>query len=257
MPTKKSKFKDSKTGEIFNSSDEETKDLNKLRNHHMNLIPKLGLGWNQHSIVTLRRQSISRILYYDWVYKKLLGKPGVICEFGVQWGATMSLLTALRGIYEPYNYTRKIFGFDTFEGFVGTSEKDTKTSKKGDYVVTKNYEETLEEILSIQDEQNPVSHIQKNHLIKGDASKTIKKWLKDYPGNVIGMAIFDMDVYDSTYDVLKLIKPRLFKGSILVFDEFNDDNWPGETQAVFDALEMNDLEMMHFPNQPNCAICIL
>ena len=71
------------------------------------------------------------------------------------------------------------------------------------------------------------------------------------------MAIFDMDVYDSTYDVLKLIKPRLFKGSILVFDEFNDDNWPGETQAVFDALEMNDLEMMHFPNQPNCAICIL
>ena len=49
--------------------------------------------------------------------------PGCILEFGVQWGAGLPQLISLRGIYEPYNYSRHIYGFDTFEGFVNTSEK--------------------------------------------------------------------------------------------------------------------------------------
>ena len=35
-------------------------------------------------------------------------------EFGVEWGSTLSLLIKLRSIHEPYNYSRKIIGFDTF-----------------------------------------------------------------------------------------------------------------------------------------------
>jgi hypothetical protein len=66
--------------------------------------------------------SISRLLYYDTLYKKIIGKSGVICEFGVQWGAGLSTLLNLRGIYEPYNHTRKVFGFDTFEGFKNTDK---------------------------------------------------------------------------------------------------------------------------------------
>ena len=73
-------------GEGFSRTDEETESINFLKNKHMKLIPRLGENWNQHSLVTLRRQSVSRILYLDWIYRKLLGKPGVICEFGVQWG---------------------------------------------------------------------------------------------------------------------------------------------------------------------------
>jgi hypothetical protein len=90
------------------------------------LLPSFGNNWNAQSVVSLRRQSISRILYYDDLYKKILDVPGVICEFGVQWGATLAQLMAFRGIYEPYNHSRKIYGFDTFEGFTSIDEKDLK-----------------------------------------------------------------------------------------------------------------------------------
>ena len=96
-------------------------------------------NWNQHSLVTLRRLSLSRVLYLDWIYKKLIGKPGVICEFGVQWGGVISTLSNLRGIYEPYNHQRKIYGFDTFEGFVDVGEQDGITHKKGDYSTKPGY----------------------------------------------------------------------------------------------------------------------
>ena len=48
------------------------------------------------------------------------------------------------------------------------------------------------------------------------------------------MAILDMDVYDPTKKVLQKIKNRLFKGSVLVFDQLNHPDFPGETKAVLD-----------------------
>jgi hypothetical protein len=51
------------------------------------------------------------------------------------------------------------------------------------------------------------------------------------------MAIFDMDIYKPTKDVLEKIIPRLVKGSLLVFDELNFKAFPGETIAVNEVLD--------------------
>ena len=40
-------------------------------------------------------------------------------EFGVQYGLSLSYFK-LRAIYEPYNYSREIIGFDTFKGLQKT-----------------------------------------------------------------------------------------------------------------------------------------
>ena len=244
-------------GESFSRSDQEMNAVDQLFNLHMSLIPRLGAGWNQHSLVTLRRQSMSRILYLDWIYNKLLGKPGVICEFGVQWGGVLSILTNLRGMYEPFNHQRKIYGFDKFSGFEGVSDEDGEGHKIGDYSTYIGYENELSQILNNIESASPLSHIKKTFLVKGDASKTIKVWLEENPYLAIGLAIFDMDVYKPTRDVLKAIKPRLFKGSILVFDEFSCSSWPGETQAVEEIFGLSNLRFEHFPHQPNCAICVI
>ncbi|WP_351014889.1 TylF/MycF/NovP-related O-methyltransferase [Shewanella sp. AC91-MNA-CIBAN-0169] len=242
-------------GEGFIRSEKESDSLDRLKNIHLNLLPKLDENWNQHSLVTMRRQSISRVLYFDWLYKKLIGKPGVICEFGVQWGSGLSILQSLRGMYEPYNHQRKLYGFDTFEGFSNVCELDP-FANVGDYSTEKGYEKVLQQILDEHEKQSPLSHIKKNYLVKGDVSITIYKWLEDNPGLTIGMAIFDMDVYKPTRDVLEAIKPRLFKGSVLVFDEFSCGHWPGETIAVNEVLGINTLRFEHFPHQPNCAVAI-
>ncbi|MDR2623045.1 MAG: hypothetical protein LBC39_00515 [Methanobrevibacter sp.] len=70
------------------------------------------------------RQDFTHILLVNEIYQKILNTPGVIMEFGCRWGRNMALFETLRGIYEPYDYCRKIIGFDTFEGFIGFDEKD-------------------------------------------------------------------------------------------------------------------------------------
>ena len=250
-------MKKNSKGEGFLRTSEEDNSIERLKEIHLNLVTRMDENWNQHSLVTLRRQTLSRILYYDWVYKKLIEKPGVICEFGVQWGGVLSLLHGLRSMYEPYNHSRKIFGFDTFSGFTNIDPKDGIFPNNGDYSVDLNYENELFEILNIHERNSPLNHIQKTFLIKGDASITINKWLLDNPSLVIGLAIFDMDIYKPTKDVLSAIKPRLFKGSVLVFDEFSCNIWPGETLAIDEVIGINNLKFIHYSHQPSCAICVI
>ena len=74
----------------------------------------------------INRQSLSRILFMHELYKKIIDVHGVIIEFGVRWGQNLALFENFRGIYEPFNYNRKIIGFDTFEGFASLDIKDGK-----------------------------------------------------------------------------------------------------------------------------------
>ena len=60
----------------------------------------------------IKRQDLSQILFLNELYKKIINIHGVIMEFGVRWGKNLAQLTALRGIYEPFNHNRKIIGFD-------------------------------------------------------------------------------------------------------------------------------------------------
>lgn len=127
----------------------------------------------------LNRQTISRILFINRLYKKIQGVHGSVIEFGVRWGQNMSLFTSFRGMYEPYNHNRKIYGFDTFSGFEGFDEKDG--SVRSNFSVTEGYENYLTRVLEYQEKESPVSHIKKFDLIRGDASKTIKRFLGTTP----------------------------------------------------------------------------
>ena len=217
------------------------------------LLPQYGHHWNAHGLVMMKRQSMSRILYYNYLYQKIIDIPGVICEFGVQWGATLAQLINLRGMYEPFNLSRKIFGFDTFAGFSAVQKEDGGFSNVGDYSTVLGYESTLDAILRIHESMSPLSHIRKYELIKGDASTTVRTWLEENPHAIVSMAIFDMDVYKPTRDVLECILPRLTKGSVLVFDELNCPYFPGETTAVNEVLGLNNISLRRYPHQPHCA----
>jgi hypothetical protein len=55
-------------------------------------------------------------------------------------------------------------------------------------------------------------------LVVGRAQETLPKFLEEHQQNV-RFAHFDMDTYQSTLDVLRLLRPRLVSGSVIVFDE--------------------------------------
>ena len=194
-------------------------------------------------------KNLSRILFFYEIYRRILNAHGIICEFGVRWGQTLSLLSALRGIFEPFNRHRKIVGFDTFEGFKGLCEKDGMSTgcNEGSFGVPENYEHYLAEILQLQEQLNPINHLNKFELVKGNAIETVPKYLDEHPETIISLAIFDFDIYKPTRAALEAIRPHLYKGSILVFDELCDDIFPGETIALREVFEINELKIQRFP----------
>lgn len=200
----------------------------------------------------LRRQTLSRILLMNKLYEKIISKHGIIMEFGVFFGQNQALFSSLRGIHEPYNYTRKIVGFDTFNGFPSISEKDGKNDavSLGSYSVTKNYEEILQSIIKIHSRNSPLHHCHKFELIKGDASQTLKKYLSSNPETIVSLAYFDFDIYEPTRDCLSILLPHLAKGSIIVFDELNCPQFPGETIAFKEILGINNYVLNRDKDNP-------
>lgn len=184
----------------------------------------------------VNRIGLMRILFMNELYKKSIDLTGDVIEFGCRWGQNLSLFLNFRGIYEPYNMQKKIIGFDTFSGFPSTSKHEKKGNKKlarkGAFSTTKGYELYLEEILNYHASESPAKHIKRHEIIKGDASLTIKKYLKLNQHTIISLAYFDMDIYKPTKDCLKAIIPHLTKGSIVGFDEPNSKDFPGETLAI-------------------------
>ena len=182
----------------------------------------------------IRRQDLSRILYMNDLYKKIINVHGVVAEFGVRWGQNLALFESFRGIYEPYNLTRKIIGFDTFEGFPSVHEKDGSSENAfvNSMAVTEEYEKYLEQILAYHETESPISHIKKYDLIKGDAITKVEEYLAQHKETIIAFAYLDFDIYEPTKAVLHLIKDRLTKGSVIGFDELNCEGWPGETEAL-------------------------
>lgn len=179
------------------------------------------------------RQHLSRVLFMHELYKKTLEVEGHIFEFGCKWGSNLSLFTALRGIYQPYHHNKKIFGFDTFSGLKGVSEKDYNAiADENSYATNKNWNEELENILAIQESFNPISHIKKYQIIKGDVRKTLKPFLKKNKHIIASLVYLDMDIYEPTKHVLREMLPFLTKGSIIVFDESNWEAFPGPTIAL-------------------------
>ncbi len=240
-------------GELTQRTEDYSARLRRLHEIAVDLLPKYGANWHRHSAVISRREQLARTLYYHELYQNILDVPGVICEFGVQWGATLSTLINLRTILEPFNHSRFIYGFDTFEGFNKISEQDGNLLKVGDYSTLDQFDERLDEILSLHEADAPSSHIKKFELIKGDASQTVGAWLTRNPHAIISMAIFDMDLYEPTKAVLEKIMPRLTCGSILVFDELNYPGFPGETTAVNEVLGLNNIRLRRSAMQPYCA----
>jgi len=193
-----------------------------------------------------KRQELSKVLFFNEIYKKIECVHGVIMEFGTRWGQNLTTLSNLRGIYEPYNYNRKIIGFDTFEGFKGINEKDgsDESIEKGAFSVTEGYESHLSKVLEYHQSESPLSHINKFELCKGDASIELEKYLTRNPQTIIAFAYFDFDIYEPTLKCLNLLKKHLVKGSVIGFDELNDPGFPGETIAVQESLGLNNIRLV-------------
>lgn len=197
----------------------------------------------------LNSKNLSRIMFMDLMYQKIVNVHGSIMDFGTRWGQNAAIFTALRGIYEPFNRHRRVIACDTFTGFPSVAAEDgpSDSMRTGNLAVSTGYVDYLEKILESHERDNPAGHIRKFDIVAGDTTKELPKYLEEHPETIVALAYFDFDLYEPTKEILELIKDRLVKGSVVGFDELNDPDSPGETIAVAEVLGLKNIRLQRSP----------
>src|SRR5688572_21458123 len=77
----------------------------------------------------VRRQHLKRFLALYEIFKLVLPVKGSIVECGVFRGFGFMSWAKLSAMLEPENLTRRIYGFDTFEGFPSAHQQDQSAFK--------------------------------------------------------------------------------------------------------------------------------
>lgn len=188
----------------------------------------------------IRASQLARILAVEEIYKKIIDIPGNVFDFGTWRGSTAVLCENLRAIYEPLNFQRHIYAFDTFEGYKGfkDSEVTVNNISNGTYSVENNYENVLSKLLLLHEQNNAMGHINDKHfVIKGDITETFPLLLEQNEGLSISLAFFDLNCYQPTMITLKHTLERLLPGGILAIWQFSRLEIQAEAKAYFQLIE--------------------
>ena len=208
----------------------------------------------------IRRQDLTKLLVRYEIFKKILHAKGSIIECGVFRGAGLMSWALFSDMLEPVNLTRRIYGFDTFEGFPDTSKKDNnqlRNPKIGDLKTNVNIYDELQDISKAYDKNRFLGHIEKIKLIKGNALQTIPKFIEDNQHIVVSLLFLDFDLYEPTKIALEHFVPRMPKGSVIAFDELDNPIWPGETLALLDSIGINKLKIERLDFDPYIGFAVI
>ncbi|MBM6997261.1 class I SAM-dependent methyltransferase [Paenibacillus sp. DXFW5] len=158
---------------------------------------------------------------------------GLFMEFGVYKGATINFISS--------KVDKTVYGFDSFEGLPeywrdGYSAAHFKVEEVP--VVNNNVE-----------------------LVKGWFNQTLPQFIGFHSGNCSFIHI-DCDLYSSTKDIIDVLKERITKETVIVFDEFfNYPGWRnGEYKAFMEYVNENNISFRYIgytSNSQQVAIQIL
>ena len=209
------------------------------------------------------RQPLSRFMAKYELFKMIKNTKGSIVECGVHFGGGLLSWAKLSSILEPYAVRRKIIGFDTFEGFPEITSEDLESVQhnnleKGKFTSHDDIYTELLECIDEYDKDRYLNQTNKIELVKGDATITIPKYIDENKHLIISLLYLDFDIYKPTKVALENFVTRMPKGSIIAFDEINNEYWKGETIAALEYFKsFNHLELKKFEFDSNIAYAII
>ena len=188
----------------------------------------------------LRGSLLARIFAISDIYRLIVDIPGAILDIGTWRGQTAVICENLRAIFEPLHFNRRIVCFDTFEGYVGFSEKDKPTDlhRDGTYSLSgTDYAEFLRQLLVLHEKSNAMGHNYGKHkVIKGDCRETIPQFFSESPGEFVALAFFDVNSYDPTLKSFEHVWARLAPGGVAAFWQLSRSSIPAESRVYSEAI---------------------
>jgi hypothetical protein len=195
------------------------------------------------------RQVISDYLARYFLFEKIVEVPGSIVECGVFNGQGLMSYANFSSVLEPNNFTRKIVGFDTFAGFEAVGENDSRSGNPmvvNGGMVADSYSR-INSAIKLYDANRFLGHLPKVEVVKGNILETLDQYLEDNPHLLVSLLYLDLDIYEPTKYVLQTLLKRVPKGGVVAFDELNFKDFPGETLALLDSLDIATLELKRVP----------
>jgi len=207
----------------------------------------------------VRRQNLTRFLALYELFKRVLPIKGSVVEGGVNQGFGLMTWAKLSAILEPVNLGRRIYGFDTFEGFPVIAPQDhapaSRHVRAGDLAADAHDE--LTRLIEIYDGTRFLGHVPKVKLVRGNACETIPAFIAENPHLVVSLLFLDFDLYEPTKIALEHFLPRMPRGAVLAFDELDNPLWPGETLAMLEEHARRRLRIERFEFDPNIGFAVL
>jgi Macrocin-O-methyltransferase (TylF) len=177
--------------------------------------------------IRVNYQWLAHFLYFKEIFDMIVDVEGDVIECGIGRGNSFFKLCCLA--YSE-NKGRKVYGFDSFEGFPETSEEDIGPSnlQKGKWNVS-----TVEIIYDLLTEVGKVerSFVQNNViLVKGFFDESFHR----YDGKEVALLHLDVVLYKSYKLALEYFWPKMAKGGVVLFDEYKNVSreFPGAVKAI-------------------------
>ena len=171
-------------------------------------------------------------------YEKI---PGDILEFGVFTGVSLALLTKAQS-FDSKGMTRRIVGFDAFEGLPPSEEVHTRW-QRGDCATSNGWHP----FLSSGEQVTPEVVKQLFDVCGFPAPELEVGWFADVLPRVIptrysqvALLHIDCDLYESTVHVLMALVSVLQDGTLILFDDwfhYKGNPHKGEARAFQEFLQ--------------------
>ena len=184
------------------------------------------------------RVNLARFLAHYELFKQVVDVPGAIVDIGVYRGASSFTWAKLCEIFCPTDVGKRVYGFDTFEGFPALSPADgadvaAQDVRQGGYAAGATAESDLHLAREAMNHDRHLAHVERLEFIKGDIAATLPAFVQQQgPGLRVALLNLDADLYEPTRVALEHLVPLLAPGGVIVLDEYAVTTWPGESRAV-------------------------
>jgi hypothetical protein len=161
---------------------------------------------------------------------------GVIVECGVATGKSLGIL----GLVSD----KKIYGFDSFEGFPKGTDKDSKSFSSD--------KKWLYKLMGIDLARDNIIRMGLSSADVDSRIFFVKGFFPDsFDGfkEEVALLHLDVDLYQSYKDCLSHFFPLLTAGGVMLFDEYDSgkdlEKWPGAKIAIDEFLSEHNLSIRH------------
>jgi hypothetical protein len=179
--------------------------------------------------VALSDAWFTRMLHLNRLLETVVPVPGDIVECGVASGTSLALMASLA---KAQGQTRRIWGFDCWEGLPAPEDHDlgdSSVAARGIFAEA-SPQKVIDELVAYGLGEDEISD--RVTLVPGLFSETLPSYRAE-----IALLHLDVDLYQSYSECLTRLWPMVSPGGVVAFDEYEDtESWPGAKRAIDEFL---------------------